>query len=225
MVDAQTYNTARKASKMTGIPLRQMRKVVEAYAFWEARRGKQFDVESDANGLGRTLTHTHLVARKEWAGLARLLLEDMEDLRLGGRGWVTGVLGTELEGLRMGDAVERCGERFFAFLEYKEGEKEKKKKKKKGEMGWRRVVEMGRMVKGWRKGGGGAGKAWVSEVEDEEEKEDKPSSPSRTIEWSLGLQERNSMDGEEELLREIHERFRRLGIPEAKLAKETFIID
>jgi hypothetical protein len=47
----------------------------------------------------------------------------------------------------------------------------------------------------------------------------------KTAEWSLCQEERDSMDGKDELIKAMHERYRRDGVREARVAKERFSID
>ena len=52
MKNAHVYKAVQGAAKATRIPLRQVWKAIEAYAFWEQGRGQRFDMGSRANGDG-----------------------------------------------------------------------------------------------------------------------------------------------------------------------------
>ena len=150
------------------------------------------------NGAGRTLTSVRLAADKEWEELARVLLEDLEDLQLGGQ-WVRAVLGIGSGGREeMKRAIRVCVRRtYFNHLAFKE-----------------RDCCKSVMGKFRRSLGSGRGK-----------KKGKPSSTGRKTEWCLSQEERGSMDGEVELIKEMHERHRLNGVGEATVSQEMFSID
>jgi hypothetical protein len=116
--EMQVYNAARDAATMTGIPLRQIRKIVQAYTFWTEGESQHHDQGTRANGMARTLTSTQLAARKEWGELAVLLLEDLEDLQ-GRAAWMGNVWGAGR--WRTETAIVKCKERYFSHLAYTEG--------------------------------------------------------------------------------------------------------
>jgi hypothetical protein len=194
--DRQVYNAARDAATMTGIPLRQIRKAVQAYAFWIESEGQRYDQGTRANGMGRTLTSTQLAARKEWGELAGLLLGDVEDLE-GGAAWVGNVLGGG-KGL-METGIAKCKERYFSHLAYGE---ERRREGLRWRFGW----DLGR--------GNGKGNGM-----------EKLSSKRRKAEWALSPKESDSMGGKDELIKEMHERYKRDGVREARMAEERFPVD
>jgi hypothetical protein len=193
------YNAARDVARVTGIPLRQIRRVVEAYAFWIDGWSDQ---GSSANGNGRTLTATSLALDKKWEELARVILEDLEDLQLGdpnGDAWVGSVFGCESE--EMKSAVRKCRGRWFSCLAFGE----------KGGCGsLRRRLE--------RRAGKGIGKG--------NKREEKR---RRKVEWCLCQEERDSMDGKVELIKEMRgaQVNRRDGhaVREARVAEKRYVID
>jgi hypothetical protein len=205
--ERRVYNTVRDAAAIAGIPFRVVRRAVAACAFWLEREGQR--------ECRRMLTAGRLAARKDWKALARIVLEDAEDLDLD---WVGDVFGPDPgpgpgsgastgpgPGIRrvveMRRAVERCEERYFSYLAYWEDWE--------GAKGCCERV-LGRFARGLRLGRNNRmpmGKK------------------RRNVEWSLSQAERDSMDGKEELIREMHERYRRDGIPEARVAVQRFSID
>lgn len=173
------YTAARDAGKVTGIPLRQIRKVVEAYAFWQQGRDRWFNVVSRANGLSHTLTPANLAANKEWEKLAHLLLEDLEDLQDWCRWADVALAGVDREEVKA--AIARCKEKYFSHLAYREN----------------RCCSIG--VGKLARGMGVAIGIDVAKME-------RPSSAWRKMEWSLSRVERDRMDGKDELLHEMRKR-------------------
>jgi hypothetical protein len=81
------YVAASDAVSTTDIPLKQVRRVVEAYSFWVADGGRRRDHETRRESgmeIGRMLTAAQLAVWKEWDKLAEILLHDLEDLHHGG---------------------------------------------------------------------------------------------------------------------------------------------
>jgi hypothetical protein len=133
------YVAARDAADLTGIPLRQVRRGVEAFAFWVAgkgtrqrghgRGGRESGMEMGMGmetgmemGTGRTLSVAQLAVRKEWEKLARILLEDREDLQQGGA-WVEKMFATGVGSKGRQDmtgAIDKCSERYFSYLAFRE---------------------------------------------------------------------------------------------------------
>lgn len=201
--EKQAYDVARDAARTTRIPLRQIRKVVDACAFWVAGDGIRHDQGRRANGSGRTLTAGWVAGRKEWEGLARTILEDMNDLQQGDA-WVENALGnTASQRDGMATAVQACGERYFAHLRYAEEPAEGFCNRTMGRVGRRFGTSRGK----------------------EETRAERSISARRKLDWSLRLLEGDSLEGNDELVREMHKRHKRDGVKEAREAVERFAID
>jgi hypothetical protein len=144
--------------------------------------------DADADSIGR---------RQGVEKMGRILLEDLEDLRRGGRRLklVLGMAGGQAEAMNL--AMRKCKEKYFSELVY-EGK-------------FSCMSTLGRLAKV-------LGKVYGKGKE-------KPSSARRKIEWWLRLKERVSIGGKDALIKEMYARYKRDEIREAEVAAERFSID